>query len=122
MLADITVKKESDESDRLQPFEVTELQYKADGRGLLKGEYSQLFLIHSEKGTQKQLTSGPFDHFDAAWSPNGDRIAYCRSRPADDTVSYASDLVIRQLGGEEKTVSNGTGAFTNPVCLQMANT
>ncbi|WP_062236180.1 alpha/beta hydrolase family protein [Fictibacillus sp. FJAT-27399] len=115
LLAAITVKKETDGVNRLRPLEVTELQYKADGRGMLKGEYSQLFLIDRETRNETKLTSGLNDHFGAAWSPDGDKIAYSKSRANEDTVSYASDLVIQQLGGEEKIVSHGTGAFTDPV-------
>lgn len=110
-----TIKKDAEEKEELQPLEVTKLQYKADGKGLLKGEFAQLFLLDIETQKQTQVTSCDCDHFDVAWSPDGKSIAYSKSRPNEDTVSYASDLVIRPLDGEETVLPMDIGSFTDAV-------
>ncbi|MDN4524460.1 S9 family peptidase [Fictibacillus fluitans] len=115
LLVSVTVEEEKEEENALKPLEVTHLKYKADGKGLLNDAYSQLVHIDVETREETQLTSGAYQHFDAAWSPDGQKIAYCKSRGQGDAISYASDLIVRTLNGTETKINQETGSFSDPV-------
>ncbi|WHY73500.1 S9 family peptidase [Fictibacillus enclensis] len=115
LLVTVTVGEEIEKENALKPLEVTHLKYKADGKGLLNEAYSQLVHINLETKEELQLTDGAHQHFDAAWSPDGQKIAYCKSRGQRETISYASDLFVRTMNGKEARINQETGSFTDPV-------
>jgi hypothetical protein len=80
----------------------TKPQWSADGKRILYSshrgsQYNNLYVLPVDGGEPYQLTFGAFDHFDPAWSPDGEWIAYIANEHG------VSDLrVLRTFGGEEK--------------------
>jgi len=63
---------------------IDRLYYRADGRGYLKPGYTHVFVMPTDGGTPRQVTSGDFDHNGPlAWSPDGARIVMSANREED---------------------------------------
>lgn len=56
------------------------LPYKSDGLGFTLGRELHLFVVDAVNEKHRQLTDGPFDVRSAAWSPNGEKIVFTRTR------------------------------------------
>ena len=54
--------------------------YRADGEGFLPDAFGQVFVVPAEGGTPRQLTEGPCDHDDLAWSADGSEILVSANR------------------------------------------
>ena len=66
------------------PRVITHLIYRSDGEGYLEEGFSQLFVVPSEGGTPRQITSGPFHHDGApAWTPDGKFLIVSANRRKD---------------------------------------
>src|SRR5690606_25379128 len=72
------------------PWLAWKLPYKADGVGYALGHEVHLFVIDAVSGDARQITDGPFNVSSAAWSPDGTRIVYARTREGDE--SHINDL------------------------------
>ncbi len=78
---------------------ITAVTYRADGAGYLRPGYSQIFLVSSDGGAPRQLTSGPFNHDGPiAWTPDGRSVILSANRrpdwerePADSEI-FALDV------------------------------
>lgn len=63
---------------------IDQARYQADGRGLLKPGYHHVFVLPSDGGTPRQITSGQFHHRGKlAWTPSGDAVVFSANRIAD---------------------------------------
>ena len=63
------------------------------------GKIRKLFLKTIADENEEQLTDGPFDDFQASWSPAGDAILFVRANQPD-TPTEPSDVFGRYLGGD----------------------
>lgn len=79
------------------PELVWRLPYKSDGTGYLLNQQMHLFTLDADTGDCRQLTEGAFDVRQAAWSPDGRRIVYCRTREA--RAAHCTDLWIVDADG-----------------------
>ncbi len=60
------------------------LPYRFDGAGYLETGYEHIFVVPTEGGTPRQLTSGDFDHRGPlAWMPDGTHIVFAANRLDD---------------------------------------
>jgi acylaminoacyl-peptidase len=97
-----------------EPATVIErLVYRFNGPGYLKAGYTQLFVLPSEGGTPRQISSGKFQHggigfraSEAVWTPDGKYLLLSANRRADyeleplDTEIYefsVADGAVRAL-------------------------
>ena len=80
-----------------------------DGRLIAFSALGDLWLRHAD-GTAEQLTSGPEDDADPAWSPDGSQLAYVSNRGGDYQV-WALDLA----GRARRQVTTTAGHATTPI-------
>jgi dipeptidyl aminopeptidase/acylaminoacyl peptidase len=86
------------------PFKMTrKLVYRFDGKGYLPDGHLQLFVIGAEGGAPRQLTEGPFEHGEPAWTPDGSALVFAANRRAEgeydplDTEIYEVALADRKI-------------------------
>ena len=94
---------------------IDQLVYRSDGAGYLKRGFLHLFVIPSEGGTPRQLTSGRFHHGGRiSWSPDSKSILLSANRNADweyeplETDVYEVNLA--DAGIKRLTSRNGPDA------------
>ncbi len=105
-------REERDEAERLR--EVTRLQFRWDGRGLLEGR-SHLFKINVESGELVRLTEGDYHHSEPAWSPDGKFIVVCSDRAEDRDANLTQDLwLIDPETRASRRLTDGTADVSLP--------
>ena len=89
-----------------EPKIVERLDYRQDYAGYSDAGHSQIFVVPASGGTPRQLTSGPWNHANPAWSADGKEIFFSSLRIKDaeyewrESEIYGVNLasgVIRQL-------------------------
>lgn len=81
-----------------------------DGRGYIERR-NHLFVIGLEEpgAEPRQLTEGDYDALQAAWSPDGELIAFVANRSPEAERSLASDVwTVAVEGGEMRCLTDGT--------------
>lgn len=87
---------------------VKKLIYKQNGvLKLNEGTRKQLFVASLEKQESKQLTAGPFNIISAAWSPDGERIAFVTNMEDYDGSQIRDVYVVDADGGTPRKVTDG---------------
>ncbi len=83
--------------DANAPEVVWRLPYKMDGVGYLLSQQIHLFTLDIDSGEDRRLTEGAFDVHSAAWSPDGRRIVYSRTR--EGRLAHRTDLWVADADG-----------------------
>jgi dipeptidyl aminopeptidase/acylaminoacyl peptidase len=77
------------------------LPYKSDGLGYVLDRQIHLFLVDASTGSARQITKGSFDVRAVAWSPDGQRLAFARTR--DERCAHRTDIWSIDVDGEDAT-------------------
>jgi dipeptidyl aminopeptidase/acylaminoacyl peptidase len=94
---------------------IRSVRFRYDGEGYLDDKYRQLFLIDAASGEARQMTDGPFEHSDPAWSPTGHEIAVRSNRDAGWEFSPVRDIYTIRVGASAlRRVTDGTGSWSAP--------
>ncbi|AZZ96477.1 S9 family peptidase [Pseudoalteromonas sp. R3] len=90
--------------------------YQADGRGLVKPGYRQIFVLPSEGGTPRQLTSGNYHHSGKlAWRSDSKGIVFSANRIADwEYKRLEGDLFEVDFAGKITQLTNAPGREHSP--------
>ena len=87
-----------------KPITVSTTRYQYDGRGIVAPAYRHIFIVPSEGGSARQLTSGDFNHGGSlSWSPDSAQIFFSAHRQddwelvSDEANIYAVDIATRAL-------------------------
>lgn len=83
---------------------------------LPKPEHRHIYVVSVGGGTPKQLTTGDFDDFSPAWSPDGHMIAFVSRRHRNADWENESDIYsIPSSGGEPRRITSLAGGAWSPV-------
>ena len=107
--------KDRDDRD-LPPRRIDRLAYRYDGTGWTCDRPRHLFTVRADgSGRPTAVTSGPFDHAGAAWSPDGDALAFSSGRHDTWDRDRAVDLfTVGAAGGEPLRLTATGPTFRGP--------
>src|SRR4029453_17068410 len=100
-----------------KPIVVRRLQFMSDGDGYLKDVRSHVHVFDVAKKTSFQLSSGPFDDSNPAWSPDSTRIAFVSNRTlpdADRSLNTDVFVVEAREGAIPHVVTTSPGRDSAP--------
>ena len=103
----LSAPKEDPKKKKLKPAykHVTRLYHKLDGLGWYRDERWRLCVVSSPSGRVRKLTDGKNDVTEAAWSPDGKRIAFLLNElpdPQRDIELFHSDIFVIGADGKRK--------------------
>lgn len=79
-----------------EPRITTRLKHEADGSGYMEPGYSHIFVIPSEGGTARQVTSGEFQHRSTpVWSHDGKHLFFSANRNADWEYDFRNSEIYK---------------------------
>jgi acylaminoacyl-peptidase len=119
-LLDSKAEKETDEGkEKVMPTSdvrvVNNIRYKANGKGFLPEGNSQIFVLDVDSREVKQITQGPYDCKEPAWSPDGSSIVFVSSRFEDNELSSVRDLwTIPSSGGPMQKLTSSDAVLYSP--------
>ncbi|VAW45709.1 Acylamino-acid-releasing enzyme, partial [hydrothermal vent metagenome] len=92
------------------------IRYQRDGRGIVPPAHTHVFVIPSSGGTERQLTSGNFQHNGPlSWSNDSQHMLFSANRNEDwERQTIESDIYSIDLQGELKQISSEAGAEAAP--------
>ena len=94
---------------------ITSARFRSDGSGYLEDRYKQIFLCDTMTGDVRQITDGPYDHIQAAWSPNGNELAFVSNRRDGWEFSNVRDLyLVKTESGLIRRITAGDGSWSQP--------
>ena len=106
------------------PKIIDHLMYRFNGVGYLKPGYTHLFVVPSEGGTPRQISTGNYQHggaafrsSDAVWTPDNKSLIMSANRH-DDYELYPVNTEIYEFGvadGTVKALTSRYGPDNNPV-------
>ncbi len=105
----------SRDPDDRRPRVIERLPYKSDGVGFTFDLRSHLYVFDLESERLDQLTSGPWQDRDPAWSPDGRRLAFASERHPERGRDLGADLFVFEVGsGELSQLTQTTGQVHQP--------
>jgi dipeptidyl aminopeptidase/acylaminoacyl peptidase len=92
---------EQDDS-KPRPWVIDRLHFKEDGIGYLDHRRTHLYVITLADRKITQITSGDYDDYAPAWSPDGRSIAFVSNRSANSDSNYNSGIWVVAADNENR--------------------
>ena len=83
------------------------LNYKHDGPGYVDGRHDHLFVVGVDGGDATQVTNGPWDVTDFAWSADGQRLVIVGNADENADLSRETHLYWVDLSGSMEKIHTG---------------
>lgn len=94
---------------------INKIRYKSNGRGFLPEGNYQIFVIDILSKEVTQITQGPYDCKEPAWSQDGTSIVFTSARFEDHELSSVRDLwVVPSTGGEMRKLTSSDAVLYSP--------
>ena len=109
--------KQKEKKKTPKPIVLRRLQFKRDGEGYLREVRKHVHVFDVATKKSVQVTSGPFDDSDPAWSPDGQSLAFVSNRTLPDPDrSQDSDVfvVAAREGAIPRAIVTGPGSDRSP--------
>ncbi|MFD0862976.1 S9 family peptidase [Sungkyunkwania multivorans] len=100
------------------------LKHEADGAGYIKPGYDHIFVIPSDGGSPRQITSGDFNHKGKlSWSPDGKTIFFSANRVPDWEYRFRNSEIYKVdvASGKIETLTSQDGPDYDPVVSPDGN-
>jgi dipeptidyl aminopeptidase/acylaminoacyl peptidase len=100
-----------------KPIVLRRLQFKRDGEGYLREVRKHVHVFDVAKKASVQVTSGPFDDSDPAWSPDGQSIAFVSNRTLPDPDRSQDGnvyVVAAREGAIPRAIETSPGTDSSP--------
>ncbi|MGF1544374.1 MAG: prolyl oligopeptidase family serine peptidase [Parvularculaceae bacterium] len=100
-----------------EPFKVIEAPiFRRDGQGFIEPARAHVFVVPSDGGAPRQLTSGDFNHDGPlAWTPDGTSVVFAANRHDNWALeTIEADLFAVDLAGKLTQITDAPGAETQP--------
>ncbi len=100
-----------------EPKVVTRLNYRRDRVGFIDDGYRHIFIVPSEGGTARQVTSGNWSHNGASWTPNSMEILFSANRVEEAEHTWRqSDVYAVNVGTRDiRQLTTRNGPDGSPV-------
>jgi dipeptidyl aminopeptidase/acylaminoacyl peptidase len=109
---------EYDEEDekRRKPRRFSRLQFKLDSEGWTGDRRRHLFTVAADGSSPpRQLTDGDYEDRYAAWSPDGQKLAFVSARQDDWDIELVRHIyVVDAEGGEPVQLTEGESSYAAP--------
>ena len=93
---------EKEKKKKKRPWVVDRLQFKEDASGYLDNRRTHLYTFNMKDKKVTQITSGNFDDYSPAWSPDGKSIAFVSNRTDNPDANENSDIWIVSADNTDK--------------------
>ena len=97
-----------------RPRHVTKAQYKADGQGYTFDARAHLFVVDVSSGAVRQISDGDVEDRGAAWSPDGSRIAWARTRGTRGEYNWSDIHIASADGSGARRLTTDAGRAISP--------
>ena len=96
---------------------ITKARYQADGKGILDPAYTHIFVVSSDGGTARQLTSGNYHHRGGlSFSPDSQKIYFSANRSNNwEYEPVESDIFTVNMQGVIEQLTDFKGTESSPV-------
>jgi dipeptidyl aminopeptidase/acylaminoacyl peptidase len=102
--------------DRQRVVWVREHRHKLDGRGFFGALRNHVWTIAADGGTAEQVTDGPYDDADPAWSPDSQKLAFASDRSPERDWHFGGGAihVVDRLTGHLRRLTPENGHAAHP--------